>query len=68
MILDDIFSALDRPTASKIFFNLFGRDGILRQLQTTVILATHSSLSNIPNPRYATQHTDERCSRVPPLR
>lgn len=42
MILDDIFSGLDRVTARRIFFGLFSSDGLLRRLRTTVILATHS--------------------------
>lgn len=47
MIFDDIFSALDRVTARKIFLNMFSRNGILRRLNTTVILATHSGSSNV---------------------
>lgn len=41
LILDDIFSGLDRTTAKKIFESLFGADGLLRQAETTVILATN---------------------------
>lgn len=41
MVLDDIFSALDHPTAMAIFSGLFGENGILRQSRCTVILSTH---------------------------
>ena len=42
VVLDDFLSALDRQTGRQIFQNLFGNDGLLRQLKTTVVLATHS--------------------------
>lgn len=41
MVLDDIFSGLDHPTAMAIFKDLFGKDGLLRQSECTVILSTH---------------------------
>lgn len=42
LVVDDIFAALDRKTAAKIFARLFGPNGLLRQSQTTVVMATHS--------------------------
>lgn len=43
VLLDDVFSALDRKTARTIFANLFHEDGILgKNSRTTTILATHS--------------------------
>lgn len=41
LILDDVFSALDKLTAAKIFRRLFGEQGVLRASHTTVILATN---------------------------
>ncbi|KAJ6785127.1 hypothetical protein PWT90_07569 [Aphanocladium album] len=41
MVLDDIFSALDHPTATAIFSDLFGENGFLRRANCTVILSTH---------------------------
>lgn len=41
LILDDIFSGLDRNTSKKIFEALFGMHGLLRKTETTVILATN---------------------------
>lgn len=41
LILDDIFSGLDRATSRKIFENLLGSDGLLRKAETTVILTTN---------------------------
>lgn len=42
VLLDDIFSALDAKTESKVFDRLFSPRGIFRKLGTTVILATHA--------------------------
>ncbi|KAF3102920.1 hypothetical protein TWF706_005048 [Orbilia oligospora] len=42
IILDDVFSGLDMHTQSKVFDRVFGRQGLLRKSQSTVILATHS--------------------------
>lgn len=41
LVLDDIFSALDRRTGHAIFCNLFGVDGLLRKSRTTTVLATN---------------------------
>jgi ATP-binding cassette subfamily C (CFTR/MRP) protein 1 len=41
-MLDDIFSGLDAETEEHIFNKLFGRNGLFRQLGTTVLLATHA--------------------------
>lgn len=42
VILDDVFSGLDKENARIIFNNLLGPEGLLRQSTTTVILVTHS--------------------------
>ncbi|CAN8102283.1 unnamed protein product [Discula destructiva] len=41
-VFDDVLSGLDAVTEGAVFQGVFGRDGLLRQLGTTVILATHS--------------------------
>ncbi|KAM3522971.1 hypothetical protein NHJ13051_005364 [Beauveria bassiana] len=41
MILDDVFSALDRRTKKRVATKLLGWQGLLRQLKTTVIYTTH---------------------------
>lgn len=41
ILIDDIFSALDRETSKTIFENLFGDKGMLRKSKSTVILVTH---------------------------
>ncbi|KAK5653329.1 hypothetical protein OQA88_9020 [Cercophora sp. LCS_1] len=43
VLLDDSFSALDGETENKVFGNLFGQSGLLRQTKTTVVLATNST-------------------------
>ena len=40
VILDDVFSGLDAHTENAVFHNLLGTHGILRTLNTTVIIAT----------------------------
>ena len=40
IILDDIFSGLDAHTENTVFSNLLGTHGILRDLKTTVIIAS----------------------------
>lgn len=41
LVLDDIFSALDRKTALSILLRLCGEDGLLKQLNCTVVIATN---------------------------
>ncbi|KAI1109282.1 putative ABC transporter [Nemania sp. NC0429] len=43
LLLDDTFSGLDGETEGAIFSNLFGPSGLLRRLNTTVILVSNSS-------------------------
>ena len=43
LIMDDTFSGLDPETEEAIFFRLLGRNGILRTLGMTVLLATHAA-------------------------
>ncbi|KAF4958674.1 hypothetical protein FGADI_2224 [Fusarium gaditjirri] len=40
IILDDVFSGLDMHTENAVFHNLLGTHGLLRQLNTTVVMAT----------------------------
>ncbi|XXG98141.1 hypothetical protein Hte_004462 [Hypoxylon texense] len=42
VILDDVFSGMDSNTASRVASRLLGRDGLLKQRQTTTVLATHN--------------------------
>ena len=42
MLLDDVLSGLDNRTQAVVLARLFGPDGLLRRLRTTVVLATHS--------------------------
>ncbi|KAJ3496257.1 hypothetical protein NLG97_g2789 [Lecanicillium saksenae] len=41
MVVDDVFSALDPDTAQAVFTNLFGRDGLVRRWNCTVIMTTN---------------------------
>ncbi|KAF5559536.1 multidrug resistance-associated 1 [Fusarium napiforme] len=41
-LFDDVFSGLDGQTARTVFDNLFGERGLLRQWNTTTVLATRS--------------------------
>ncbi|KAJ5722964.1 hypothetical protein N7488_000999 [Penicillium malachiteum] len=51
LLLDDIFSALDRKTKVTIISRLFGADGLLRKANMTVILVTHENLRIFPADR-----------------
>ncbi|KAG0160666.1 hypothetical protein PDIDSM_8196 [Penicillium digitatum] len=42
LVLDDIFSGLDADTEEKVFQQVFGPDGLLKQRGSTVLLCTHS--------------------------
>ncbi|CAI7580971.1 unnamed protein product [Penicillium discolor] len=42
MIIDDGFSGLDPETEEIVFTRLFGKSGLFRQLQTTVLLVTNA--------------------------
>ncbi|KGO40807.1 ABC transporter, transmembrane domain, type 1 [Penicillium expansum] len=41
LLLDDIFSALDRKTKTTIIARLLGVDGLLRKSNSTIVLVTH---------------------------
>lgn len=41
VVLDDVFSSLDRKTATSILFRLCGQDGLLRELNTAVVLTSY---------------------------
>ncbi|WEW56917.1 hypothetical protein PRK78_002374 [Emydomyces testavorans] len=43
VILDDVLSGIDASTENHIFHSLFGRDGLLRRLRSTVILVSSSA-------------------------
>lgn len=43
LLLDDIFSALDRKTKTTIIARLFGVNGLLRKINSTIVLVTHES-------------------------
>jgi ATP-binding cassette, subfamily C (CFTR/MRP), member 1 len=45
LVLDDVFSALDSKTEELVTHRLFGPQGLIRTLKTTVVLVTHSSMS-----------------------
>ncbi|KJF60311.1 uncharacterized protein CIMG_12872 [Coccidioides immitis RS] len=42
ILLDDVFSALDATTEDMVFSRLLGNQGLLRKLNSTVVLVTHS--------------------------
>ena len=42
IIFDDVFSGLDAETEEQVFGRLLGRQGLLRQLGASVLLATHA--------------------------
>lgn len=42
VLLDDVFSGIDAAATESIAHNLFGKSGLFRQSQTTIVLATHS--------------------------
>lgn len=42
VIVDDVLSGLDKKTENLVFSRVFGREGLLRQMQCTIVLATHS--------------------------
>lgn len=46
-VFDDVLSGLDATTEAAVCHRVFGRDGLLRQLGTTFILATHSGKSSL---------------------
>lgn len=41
VVLDDVFSALDKKTAMSILFHLFGEDGLVKELNCAAIIATN---------------------------
>lgn len=43
LMLDDVFSGLDAISEDRIFSRLLGKNGLLRQLGTTIILVTHAA-------------------------
>ena len=45
LILDDVFTRLDAKTSQVVLYRLFGRDGILRNSGTTVIMSADQSKS-----------------------
>ncbi|RAK90695.1 ABC transporter [Aspergillus costaricaensis CBS 115574] len=51
LVLDDVFSGLDADTEEKVFRQVFGSDGLLRQRGSTVVLCTHS-VRHLPSADY----------------
>ncbi|KXG48870.1 ABC transporter, transmembrane domain, type 1 [Penicillium griseofulvum] len=49
LLLDDIFSALDRKTKGNIISRLLGVDGLLRKTKLTIVLVTHE-MEQLPCP------------------
>jgi hypothetical protein len=47
MILDDVLTGLDRATERHITDAVFGPNGLLEKLNSTVILATNSGIPSI---------------------
>ncbi len=45
VVLDDVLSAIDARTEQLIVERLFGAEGILKKLGSTVVLATHAGES-----------------------
>jgi ATP-binding cassette, subfamily C (CFTR/MRP), member 1 len=43
VLLDDVLSALDARTERLVVDRLFGKNGLLKQLKSTVVLVTHAS-------------------------
>lgn len=43
--MDDIFSGLDRKSATHIFSAVFSENGLLAKLQCAAVLVTHASKS-----------------------
>lgn len=48
LVLDDVFSGLDSNTEDLVFSNLFGEKGVLRNANTTVVLAS-SDVRRVPH-------------------
>jgi hypothetical protein len=46
--MDDIFSGLDRKSATHIFSAVFSDNGLLSKLNCAAVLVTHSSTSSAP--------------------
>lgn len=42
VVIDDILSGLDSTTENLVFARVFGHEGLLRQMNCTTVLATHS--------------------------
>jgi len=70
-LLDDVLSALDGETETKVFNNLFGSpDGLFRRMKTTVLLVLNSgkSLEATINPLSFVFHVDIRLRYLTPGR
>jgi hypothetical protein len=47
VILDDVLSGIDASTENHIFHSLFGRNGLLPRLRSTVLFASSSGVCPI---------------------
>lgn len=48
VLLDDVFSGMDRHTVEHVSSSLLGSHGILRNHKATVVIATHSRTYHSP--------------------
>lgn len=48
MILDDVLSGLDNSTEDHVFHSLLGKEGILREIQSTVLIVSSSGMFGRP--------------------
>lgn len=58
ILMDDVLSALDRPTQRHIIDALFKPSGLCRQHGTTVVIATHTSKLPRTSISYVANHVD----------
>lgn len=58
IVLDDILSAVDARTEQQLIDRLFGKTGLLRRLNSTVILATHAG-KHVPYSGFEGAPTDQ---------
>lgn len=55
-VVDDIFSSLDKKTQKLVWDNVFGPNGIVRELGSSAIIATHSRKPSIASSQSATKY------------
>jgi ATP-binding cassette subfamily C (CFTR/MRP) protein 1 len=60
MILDDVLAGLDRATERHILNAVFAPDGLLKNLNSTIILATSSGSTLHATPIYASAYSNRK--------